>query len=292
MVAAAGTFVANDTCMKLALAELPPLEVLAIRGFTACLWCLPLVLVLGQGASLARVANGWPVARALCEFVAIVSFIFALRQMPIADLTAIVQTTPLIVVIGAALLWGEHVGVTRALLIGLGIVGALLVAQPGTSVASPYAIFGFGTAIGAAGRDLLSRKVDPAIPGLIVALTTLATVMIGTLALSLLFEAPVMPGPRALLLLTLAGFLVMCGHLFIFLAFRFAPPRVVAPFNYSFTIWAVLSGYFVFSDIPNAPALAGMALIVASGLAVILLEGRTRRSDQLAMAADGNVTSK
>ena len=75
-------------------------------------------------------------------------------------------------------------------------------------------------------------------------------------------------------LMTIAGFFLMCGHLFIFLAFRYTRARVVAPFSYAFTLWAVISGYALFGDVPNSLALAGMALIIATGLVVILLEGR------------------
>jgi drug/metabolite transporter (DMT)-like permease len=78
-------------------------------------------------------------------------------------------------------------------------------------------------------------------------------------------------------LMVLAGFLLMCGQLFLFLAYRLAEARAVAPFNYSFTLWAVLSGYVVFGAIPNQWAAFGMALILVTGLGVILLEGRRRQ---------------
>jgi drug/metabolite transporter (DMT)-like permease len=72
----------------------------------------------------------------------------------------------------------------------------------------------------------------------------------------------------------------MCGHAFVFLAYRSAPARVVAPFSYSFLLWAGLSGFLLFNDIPNGLALGGMALIVVAGLAVIMGEGRTRQGER------------
>ena len=84
--------------------------------------------------------------------------------------------------------------------------------------------------------------------------------------------------------MAIAGFFLMFGHLLIFLAFRYAPARVVAPFNYAFTLWAVLSGLVVFGDVPNALAVAGMGLIMLSGLCVILLEGRTRQGPVASIA--------
>ena len=103
--------------------------------------------------------------------------------------------------------------------------------------------------------------------------------MLTAAAGSLLFEQQVMPTARHVWLMAIAGFFLMCGHFFIYLAFRYAPARVVAPFNYAFTIWAVISGVIVFGDVPDWLALAGMALIVATGLAIVVIEGRTRQGE-------------
>ena len=80
----------------------------------------------------------------------------------------------------------------------------------------------------------------------------------------------------------MAGFFLMCGHFFVFLAFRFANARLVAPFTYSFTLWAVLFGFVIFGDIPNSLAVAGMALVMVTGLAVLIFEGRERARENLA----------
>ncbi len=284
MVLAAGAFVANDTCMKLAMADLPPLQVLALRGIAATLWCLPILLLCGYGKHLPSVLNPWVLLRCLAELVAIMCFIFALYYMPIADITAIIQIAPLLVLVGVALIWKERIGPLRWLLIGFGIVGALMVAQPGAPTASAFAILGFGTALGSAARDIVSRQVPPGIPGLVVAFSMILTVLMGAGAATLAFETTVTPSPDHIGLMAIAGFFLMFGHLLIFLAFRYAPARVVAPFNYAFTLWAVLSGLVVFGDVPNALAVAGMGLIMLSGLCVILLEGRTRQGPVASIA--------
>jgi drug/metabolite transporter (DMT)-like permease len=67
------------------------------------------------------------------------------------------------------------------------------------------------------------------------------------------------------------------GHFGIFMAYRLGAPGVIAPFFYSFAIWAVLSGLIVFSELPNPLALIGIAAIMASGLAIILLDRRRAR---------------
>ena len=279
VILATAAFVANDTCMKLALSDAPPFQVLVMRGIAALLWCLPVILAMGLIRELPKAFNPWVVLRSLSEVAAILCFISALGHMPIADVTAIAQIAPLVVLLGMWLFFGERVGGLRLGLVGLGITGALLVAQPGGETASPFAILGFFTAVGAAGRDILSRKVPARTPALVVTFSTLLIVMLGAVLMSILFETQVQPTFRHGWLMFIAGFFLMCGHALVFMAYRVAPARVVAPFNYSFMIWAGLSGLLVVGDVPNGLALAGMGLILAAGLAVVLLEGRTRQGE-------------
>jgi drug/metabolite transporter (DMT)-like permease len=279
VVLATGAFVANDTCMKLALSDAPPFQVLVMRGIAACLWCLPVVLAMGLIRELPKAFHPWVILRSLSEVIAILCFITALNHMPIADVTAIAQIAPLVVLLGMWLFFGEKVGGLRLGLVGLGITGAVMVAQPGGETASPFAIFGFFTAVGAAFRDILSRKVPPRTPALVVTFSTLFIVMMSAILMSALFETQVPPTFRHGWLMFIAGFFLMCGHSFVFMAYRMAPARVVAPFNYSFMIWAGLSGLIVFAEVPNSLAIAGMLLIMAAGLAVVLLDGRMRQGE-------------
>ena len=120
-----GSFVANDTCMKLALSDAPAFQVLVMRGVSSCLWCLPILIIMGHGRQLPEAFHLWVVLRSLCEAFAILCFIIALSHMPIADVTALVQITPLLVLVGIWLFWGEKVGTLRFLLIFVGISGAI-----------------------------------------------------------------------------------------------------------------------------------------------------------------------
>jgi drug/metabolite transporter (DMT)-like permease len=79
-----------------------------------------------------------------------------------------------------------------------------------------------------------------------------------------------------LLLLLAAGLFLMGGHFCVFMAYRIGPTRTVAPFFYAFTLWAVIAGVVVFGALPNALALAGIAIVTVSGLAVVMLDGRRR----------------
>jgi drug/metabolite transporter (DMT)-like permease len=284
MVLAGGTFVANDSFMKLVLADTPPMQVLLMRGMAATLWCLPLVFILGYGRDIHRVVNPWVLLRAAFEILAVTSFILALNHMPIGDITAIFQISPLFVVIGVSLIWGEKIGPVRMVLIALGLTGALLVAQPGSTSASPYAAFGFLTAIGSALRDLAGRKVPHNIPGIVVALTTIIAVMTVAGLSTVSFETWVQPSNANILKMLAAGLFLVGGHTFVFLAFRFAKAAAVAPFYYTFTLWAMLSGLVVFGDIPNWLSIIGIVFILGSGLASVALDQRTKNKGRIAPA--------
>lgn len=282
MVIATGVFSTNDVLMKLATTGLPPYEVLFLRGIMASILMLPFILLSGNGRHLRHVVDKWVLIRNMFEFLAVLCFIVALANMPIADLSALGQISPMLLLLGVALVYREKIGVARMGLITLGFVGALLVAQPGLKGFSPYALLGLLCAFGTAARDIAGRKVATNIPAPIVAYATLLLVMVGSGITTLVFEDWVMPTPRHLLLLAGSGLFLSMGHLFIFMSYRNAATSAVAPFYYLFSVWAVLSGFFVFGTFPNQLALVGIALIVASGISVVLLDQRRRRLQVLA----------
>ncbi len=275
MLLAGVTFVSCDSFLKLLLAtDVPPLQTLVLRGISATFWCLGLLAVMGQLQHLRHAFGLWTVLRAATEVVAVTAFIFALANVPLADITAIYQVAPLLVLAGASLFWQETVGLWRWLLIGLGLAGALVVAQPGSDGASPFALLGIITAIASAARDLLSRRAPADVPGLVITFTVIIAVLLGSLVLTILFETWTPVTGEMTLYAAGSGFFVMLGHFFVFMAFRLASARVVAPFYYSFTLIAALFGAVFFGEWPNGLAILGIAMIIVCGVGVLLFEER------------------
>lgn len=285
MVVAMGMFVSSDSCMKLALERLPLGQLMLMRGYFSVLICLCLVVALGQGPSLTRMFNRWLMARGVLEVVANVSFTLGLGFIAIADLVAIAQTAPLFVLLGAWAFRGEKPGLWRMVLILIGIFGALLVAQPGGGAASWFAMLAFLCPMAAATRDLITPRAPRDVPPLVATLMLLiilgAAGGIGMLA----FETPVMPSLRETLLMVGAGATAVAGHFLLYVAYRMAAARTVAPFMYTLTVWAVLSSVVLFGDIPNSLAIAGMVVIALAGLAIIWLDGHQRRGERLGLEA-------
>jgi drug/metabolite transporter (DMT)-like permease len=115
-------------------------------------------------------------------------------------------------------------------------------------------------------------------PPLVATLTVLVLLAVAGALGMLAFETPVMPGSREILLMALAGATGVAGHFLLYVTYRIGEAKTVAPFMYTLTIWAVMSGLILFGEIPNTLAVAGMALVALAGLAIIWLDGRERKA--------------
>lgn len=275
MVLATGLFIVSDSLMKLTAQALEqPFQVLFMRCFFGLVSCACLVLVTGQFRKIGGVLHWRPLLRGSCEAASTFFYMAALANMPIADAIAIGQTAPLLVIIAVAVIFRERIGAIRLALVCAGFLGAVLVAQPTGSGLSPAAIYAFLTAMSVAMRDLLTRGVPSSIPTFVVLLASTFILTLTTGAATLAFHPWIPPSPSQWLTMVASGFIVTIGQMAIFLAYRRTPASVVAPYYYSFTVWAMTAGFVVWREVPNSLAVAGMILIVGSGLALLFVNPR------------------
>ena len=277
MIAATGLFVVNDSFMKAAMAALPPFEVLFLRGVAAALCCVVMMAVLGQLKQLGAMAHPAVLRPGRLRDDGRLVLCRGPRQhadrrrhrhhadgAPDAD--------P-----GRRHPDARADRRRQAGLILAGFVGAVMVAQPTASGVSVHALLAFATAAAIAARDLVGRRVAPAVPGFVVIFATILVVTAAAAAMTGLREQWVAPSGLHVSYLAAAGLFVMLGHFSIFLAYRYGTAGAVAPFFYAFAVWAMLVGYLVWHEIPNGLALLGIVFIVASGLAIVLIDRRARR---------------
>jgi drug/metabolite transporter (DMT)-like permease len=283
MLAATASFVVCDSFMKLVTEDLPPFEVLFLRGVAASAACAILLGLLGDWRAISGALNPRALLRAAGETLSVLCYVVALANLPIADAIAMLQTAPLILILAAAFILRERIGAARIVLMLVGFAGALMVAQPGPTGMSPAALFAFASALMIAVRDLVGRGVPAHIPVMVVTFATNLIVMMAAAAMSLSLETWVVPSGRHLTFLGFAGLFLTFGHVGILLAYRLGRTAAVAPFFYSFALWAVLAGLFVWNALPNALALAGIFLIAASGIAIVALDQRRNRSKQIVL---------
>jgi drug/metabolite transporter (DMT)-like permease len=203
-------------------------------------------------------------------------FVNALRSLPLAEATAIVYSTPLIVVLLGRLVLGELLTQARIAFVVLGIAGMLLIVQPGTDVFHGAAFFGLGAAIVYACYQVTTRLLAGEDPRVVLFYPALMGTIVMT-ALAPAFEWPAtMPWQHALLIIC-GGLFGTLGHFMLILAFRLAPASALTPFTYTQLVWAMLLGWLVYGDFPNGYRIAGMIVIAGSGLLMTLHERRRAR---------------
>ena len=284
MLAATAIFVVGDTFMKLLTEELPPFQVLFLRGIAATIACAVLLIARREWTGFSDALNIRVLLRAAGETLGTLCYIIALAQMPIADVIAIIQTAPLILMLGVACLLREEIGPMRIVLTLIGFAGALRVAQPTVGGVSSATLLVFGSALLIAARDLVARGIPHRIPATLVIFTTVIMSMLAAGVISFTIETWKAPSAGNLLLASLTGLCLAIGQVGLILAYRFGRTSVVAPFFYSFALWGVVAGLFIWGDLPNMVALAGIALIIASGIAIVLLDQRKGREIELSDA--------
>lgn len=258
-------FTINDALTKIVVSLYPVGEVMFARGFMTIVMIGVALAMLGQIGRIPA-AFGWPVAlRSVFDAAASATFITALGHMGIAELSATVLASPLIMTMLAVILFSEPVGWRRWAAIVVGLIGTLLVVKPNPSALDVWSMLGLGAAFGAASRDLATLQINKAVPTLVVAIFSALALTTAGFLLGL-NEAWVLFEPKYFLSLAVAAFFYSVGTYLLVLAFRSVEVSVVSPFRYSLLIWTVIAGYVVFGDFPDNWSLAGAALIVGSGL--------------------------
>ena len=215
-------------------------------------------------------------ARALCLVVASASFVGSLRSLPLAEGAAIAFLAPMIAIVLSIPVLGERPTRARWLAALGGFGGILLIVRPGTAVFQPAAALMAFSAFANAMYQLLTRRVPNDRPET----TLFYTSSVGVVALTLLLPMIAFPasiGARDLGLFASLGLLAGLGHWCFIAAFVRAPASLLAPFTYVHLVWATLYGWLVFDQFPDAIAVTGMGVIIASGVLLALHEQRRAR---------------
>jgi drug/metabolite transporter (DMT)-like permease len=258
-------FVSSDSFVKLLGTDMPPGQIMAFRGVMAVALAASVLVATVEPARWRLALTPMVGVRAGLESVSAALFIMSLPHLPLSDITVFMQFTPLSITLLAALLLREQVGWRRWAAIAVGFIGVLLVAKPGASEFSPYAISAIMVALIISVRDLITRRLDPAIPTPAITLTTtLAVCLLGFAAAP--FEDWVALSWDNAGLLAGSAILVTTANAAIIRAFRGTDVTVVSPFRYFGVLWAVALGFAVWGEIPDLLAICGTVLIVGSGL--------------------------
>ena len=270
-------FTVNDSFMKAITQDLPLFQAILLRGGMTVTVLALIASVMSGGTDLQPKGRDRAVLiiRTIAEVGGTVFFLQALIHMPLANLSAIMQSLPLVVPLTAALVFGDHIGWRRMSAIGIGFLGVLLIVKPGTAGFDIWSVFGLGSVACVVVRDLATRELSRNVPSVAVALwAAVAVTIMGAAGVAVQGWQPVEPYQLLMLAGASAGLIV--GYLFIVMVMRVGDIGFVAPFRYTALLWAILFGWVLFASLPDRLTLLGAAIVVASGIYTLWRERKLR----------------
>jgi drug/metabolite transporter (DMT)-like permease len=297
-VASVIVFTALSAIVKATAAAVPPGEQVFFRSFFAMPVILAWLALRGQFPAGLGTRNPlghfW---RSLVGATAMGSGFLALGLLPFPEVIAIGYAAPLLATIFAAMFLGEQVRFYRLASVAIGLAGVVLILSPRLTLTDPAAASKLETlgAFAAFNAAVFAALATVFVRRLVQSEHTAAIVfwfsaIASALALLTIPFGWVVPDMATTLLLVLAGLLGGVGQVLMTASFRHAETAVIAPFDYTSMIFALIIGYVIFAEVPTAIMLAGAALVVAAGLLLIWRErqlGIRRARARKAMTPQG-----
>lgn len=283
------SFSTADAAVKVASGRMSVFEIAAILSLFALLPVLTLTRGRGGLAALRPKLWGLVMARGVLTALCAVCAWKAFALLPLADAYAILFASPIIVTALSPWLLEEMVGWRRWSAAGIGFAGVLIMIRPEFDLLGLGHLLGITAAILGAVSFVVLRRIGAREPA--------APILFSLFVVIFVVSAPfaihgwVWPNTHELTLLATAGLLQGAGQAGMVMATRSSPAAVVAPFQYTQMIWAMAFGAMLFGDVPDPIMLAGMALVVASGLYILWRETVNQRVVTLG-AARGEVPAR
>jgi drug/metabolite transporter (DMT)-like permease len=273
MTAGIFMFAVNDAMGKWLVATYSVGQVLLIRSIAALFLLTPFIW--RDRATFAQAPRrGMQALRAVLATAEVGFFYWAVTYLPLADVMAYYLAGPIFVTAIAGAFLGEAVGWRRWTAVGVGFLGVVVCLRPGSAALSWPALIALAGSFTFSLSMIATRTLRGTSDTVLVTSQTVAALALGAVLSPF---AWVTPPPRDLVLLGLLGMVAMVAHVCVNRSLKLAPASTVVPYQYTTIVWAVLFGYLVFGDVPDAWMLAGAAIIIGAGLFIFLRERRLAR---------------
>ena len=259
-------YVLNDAVMKLLFSDIDFFQAIFLRGLVS----LPPLLILAfmTKTLLQKYSTKNQrliIIRILAEIGTTVTFLTALKHMPLANVTAILQSLPLAITMAAAIFLGEPVGWRRWSAICVGFTGVLIIIRPGLAGFNSYSLLALAAVILLTVREISTRQLDNKIPTVTVALSiTLGITAFAALMLIGTEWADINFASWSLIIVAAAA--VTVATLLSVVAMRTGDIGFVSPFRYTSLIGAIGLGILLFGEWPDGITLLGAAIIAFAGI--------------------------
>lgn len=281
MVGAMACFAIEDALIKGLSGVFAPAQIIWMLGLGGSLAFAVWLHVRGLGAWSPLYLNRRVLMRSGFEVFGTLCFVSALALIPLALASAVIQATPLVVAMGAALFLGATVGWRRWLAIAVGFAGVLVIIRPGAASFDPATLLAVGGMFGLAARDLATRTMPAEISGARLSLHAFAALVPTGLALQAVLGLPmVLPNMAQIGILALCVAIGMVGYLTIVGATRLGDISVVSSFRYSRMLFALVVGGIAFGERPDLWTIVGVTIVIATGLYTLIREARLRTASQ------------
>ena len=275
MTAGIFLFSVNDAMGKWLMATYSVGQVLLIRSIAALAVLSPFIWC--DAAAFATAPRwGLQAIRALLATVEVACFYWAVAYLPLADVMAYYLAGPIFVTAIAGTVLREPVGWRRWSAVIAGFIGVVVCLRPGVAALTLPALIALIGSFTFSLTMISTRFLRGTSGTVLVTTQTVAALAFGAVAAPF---AWVTPTASDLMLLGLLGMVAMVAHVCVNQSLVLAPASTVVPYQYTTILWAVLFGYFVFGDVPDAFMLTGAAIIVGAGLFIFLRERRLVRKD-------------
>ncbi len=276
-------FATLDTTSQLIGLAAPVVMVQWMRYLVQTLTSAAVIARAGELMQLRITRPGLHITRGLMMLTTTMLGFISLRYVPVADFTAIVMLTPLLVTLLAAWLLDEHVSPVRWVLAAAGFCGVVVVIRPLSQGFEPAVLLVLLLVVIGAAFQLLTAFMMRTESSSHTHLSSGITGLIVTCcALPFFWQA--LPW-KIWGLIVLMGVAASTGHLMLMMALKRANASVISPYLYMQLAFAVIGGWLLFGRVPDALAFLGMAMIAASGVANAWLTVRERRPQNLAPIA-------
>ena len=269
MLVSIALFSINDALGKWLLATYTVAQLLLVRSVAALVLLLPFIARAGIAGFARAPRPGLQLVRIALSTIEVAMFFWAVSYLPLADTVTFYLAGPIYVAALSVLLLGERVGWRRWVAVVVGFVGVLLALRPSAATLTLPALIALSGSLFFALLMIVTRLLRDT-PN-----TVLITgQIVGTLLLGLAI-APfgwVAPSTLDLTLMSLFGVVSIVALACVNLSLKLAAASVVAPYQYSLIVFAIVLGYLVFGDVPDVLTLVGATVIVAAGLYIFWRE--------------------
>jgi drug/metabolite transporter (DMT)-like permease len=275
MLAAVGLFAFGDTLGKLIVATYSVGQLLLLRGAAALFVLLPSIW--RQRGEFGRLERPWlQLLRVVLSTLEVAAFFLATVYLPLADVITYYLACPIFVTALSAIVLREKVGWRRWSAILVGFCGVLIALRPSAQTVSWPAMIALAGSMTFAVLMLITRSLRATSDIALASMQFMASFAFGVVLAPFGWTAPTL---SSLSLFIAAGCVSVGALLCNNRSLKLAPASVVAPYQYSMIIWAVMFGYAVFGDVPSIATIIGAAVIIGAGFYIFLRERKLGRQE-------------